>query len=322
MTMDLSTERGFTSLPRNFFASLPETLSHGARLALAHLCEQAHAATGTCSISYRLLGEKLRRSKASISNYIRELRQHELIQTEQTTRFGYKSCLVFTLPFYAQFRKMMKTKAATSNNGATVPSPTRVSGERVQEVEHRVQPAERNKMNQKDSSQPLAPNLAAHECPARSKVVSDLLEQWKLLTRGAQYPGFNAPVPSDLVRRTEKWLASRGSASTPAYSTDDLAAILADAWEDSGVVHGLDEVRERALMLLHRHPTNAGHVACRIADHIRKSWHAHWKKVSSPAQFETMLRTCSVGVVDDLTARRSLESYLRQAEMCSSPERR
>jgi len=171
--IDCDPNQGFVAFPVALFDL---NLSPGAFRTLAELCRMANK-SGQCWPSLAQLGQRLGRSRASISAYIAELREAEVLGTEeQKMANGYNYRLRYTVLFWKEWRASLGQKDKATRPAINAHNP-----------ERRVQPTER----------PLRTKNHIHQKQQSQDQSCDLVSEWKALFAKAPYPAFEqAPSPA------------------------------------------------------------------------------------------------------------------------------
>ncbi|WP_065329938.1 hypothetical protein [Tritonibacter mobilis] len=258
--IDLDPARGFVALP----ASLMNLdISPGAFRALTVLCNLANR-EGYSWASLEQLGEWIRRAKSSVSAYLTELRDADLIETEnQTRRNGANYRLKIRVTFWSAWVKVRNERPS--------PSP--------QKTERRVQQAERpTKVKNKSIKTPDSrPQAGGREM--------EIFKGWQALTKGVPFGQFARPAPETLVRETEALLRDHEPQSELPQS--EVTDRLAETWEKLGVPCPAPVLRQQAI--------TCGRVTADTLDHlarlISETWQTHWRKPPTPKQFGELIST-------------------------------
>ena len=175
--------------PANGFVALPSDvmdieMSPGAFRLLVELCRMANR-SGECWPSLAQLSDRIGRSKAAISGYIKELREIELLQTaSQKMANGYNYRLKYCVKFWQSWRAQLAQ-----------PTQKKVA----QKTERSVQPSERRVNSKNNIHKNNSPETKTAEI---TKLESVFLE-WTKLSKAAPFPSFNDTVPVELIEETK-----------------------------------------------------------------------------------------------------------------------
>jgi len=113
--LEADPRKGFIALPMSVFDL---NLTPGTFRNLAELCRMANA-EGQCWPSLAQLGDRLGRSRATISGYIAKLRAAELIETEtQKMANGYNYRLRYSVVVWKAWRKQLSRNARVETQPA------------------------------------------------------------------------------------------------------------------------------------------------------------------------------------------------------------
>lgn len=254
-------KKGFVALPVEI---LDIDLTPGAFRTLVELCRMANA-EGYCWPSLDQLSQRSGRSKSAISGYLKELRNAELIQTEeQQTASGYNYRLKYRVTFWQDWRSSLK--------GKTTPK-----------SERRVQHTERLK----DSKNHIYKN---HSNADLDIDLEKLLTQWARCFKGAPYPSAKSPPASELLRATDLYLSinTRNTSPISAEISNKLSAL----WSELGLSStGKDLASQREM--LHGGGFSLEETTL-ILGHIRKNWPKHWRQFPTIQQFEKLVKNAGV----------------------------
>lgn len=272
--MTLDPGRGFVALPLDV---LDLDLSPGAFRALVEFCRMADR-DGWCWPTLAQLGERLGRSRAAISGYIAELRQGELIETQQQrTANGFNYRLRFRVTFWAEWRSRFRR-----------PEPV------VSEPECRVKPVERPKEGKNHNHQNQSPGASA----ARSDpFLSKLVKSWQTHVGASPYPAFANPPDERLRSETQEYLAR------PAISADMKQAL------QSFFAKRRIEVLSTELSVLVDCAVDADPDAVMAV--LGDAWRPHWRRPPSPALFARIVDQAK-RLSPDPAMRKLLQSYCRR----------
>lgn len=251
--------KGFVALPVGIFDM---DLSPGAFRTLVELCRMANT-DGWCWPSLNQLSERLGRSRSAISGYLKDLRELNLITTqEQRTANGYNYRLKYQVTFWAEWR--------ASLSGAT--------GEKT---ERSVQPVERLEVRKNQS----------HKNQDRQTGLLDtLLSDWQTCFGKAPYPQAENAPSSQLIAKSNNCLDTSELTANPMSA--DIPSVL-QQWR-------LELRLSQDEPLLKEHGEHIR--ALRFDDAelkivlraISKDWPPHWRNLPSKTQFEKMLKKTGV----------------------------
>jgi len=274
--------KGFVALPVEV---LELELSPGAFRLLVELCRMANL-DGFCWPSLGQLGERLGRSKAAISGYVQELRDAELVTTEeQRTANGYNYRLRYCVVFWKAWRASLTGRVSADQTG--------------QESEGRVQRGERLKESKNQS-------LINHD-QGDLGVLDGLTQSWAEAAKGAPYPALRF-VPSErLVAETRAAVA----AERPKNISADIEPALSRLWAALGLSED-DVAAKAAAQHLQKRGLSEEEIAAALRA-IRKGWQPHWRRIPSPKQIDQLLK--SAHIVSRSAQVKVLKSYLRRWEM-------
>ena len=259
-TIDAS--KGFVALPASI---MDLEMSLGAFRVLVELCNLA-CIRGYSWPGQDQLAEKIGRSKASVSGYVKELRELGLVETiSQTMASGYNYRCKYLVTFWADWIASRKEKRVTRKPAANDDQPT----------ERSVQPADRpsskkNNIHKTQTDEP-ARRLAA--------VVNDVDKAWKdLMDRSGHFR--HAP-PEGLEQFTARLL--RKNPHFDPLPQSQLEALLKDVWAGRGVTVSADTITEQASLLVAQKCSSEG--AARLKATIDYGWQPHWRKPPTKDQF-------------------------------------
>lgn len=281
MSEQLSFDRkkGFVALPVDV---LDLDLSPGSFRTLVELCRMANL-EGWCWPSLDQLGQKLGRSKASISSYLKELRACGLLETvEQRTANGYNYRLKYRVTFWQDWRASL-------------------AGKSNQDTEHSVRPTKRHRESKN--------HIHKNHCSGVFKDnLSDILKDWSTCFRNAPYPTARQ-LPSDVLIRDSVDAITK--TPPPPIISADISAQLAQLWADLNVTQTPDRATAQAKVIENLALSHAefDQLLC----HIRKRWPDHWRKSPDATQLKKLIANAPV------TSRRQqlklLKSYLSRWEL-------
>jgi hypothetical protein len=247
--------KGFVALPVEV---LEIDLSPGAFRLLVELCRMANA-DGYCWPSLDQLRDRMGRSKAAISGYVKALRDADLVTTEtQKTANGYNYRLKYRVTFWQDWRASL-------------------TGTVSQKSERRVQPSERIKtQNQNHLNQVSDP------------VVCDLdiiLKKWARCFKGAPYPLTSKQPTSDLLDETKAILENRPD---PNVISAEISAGLSNFWSTLRVETAASEQEKQTKIVLGKCLTIRefeGFLA-----RLKQLWKPHWRKAPTTEQFMSLAK--------------------------------
>ena len=255
---------GFVALP---VAILEIEMSPGAFRTLTELCRMANL-EGYCWPSFQQLSEKLGRSKAAISGYVKELKATGLLDTiNQRMANGYNYRLKFLVTFWADWR------SALSKN-----TPKRM----VRETECSVQSDERRVNSKNHNNKKHTPT--PHEGDGE---VEDICKEWNDCARNAAYPGFSKAVSDQLIDRSKRALVAAQSSEEPVVISADIQAFLHRSFRSLGVTIdrlGLEEL----CGVLDSHRPSASFLKA-LEQELPQLWKPHWKNLPSTLQFRSII---------------------------------
>jgi len=273
-------KKGFVALPIEI---LEIEMSPGAFRLLVELCRMANL-DGYCWPSLSQLSDRLGRSRAALSGYLKELRAENLITTEeQKTSNGYNYRLKYKVTFWQDWRAGLRFSAG-------------------QKTECRVQPVER--LN-KDKNQINKNQVNDANDIVKRKLVSD----WAQCFKGAPYPLVMTPPDPTLVDRTRLTLATK--AQKDIHISTDIAKVLSELWASMGV-----SIKGSELSLQVDHLSKRRLSVGEMRDverHIKSNWPAHWKRCPKQNDFEKLVK--NAGIQTDFEYRRVLSGYLKRWEL-------
>ena len=292
---------GFTALPQELMA-LP--MSDGAFRTLVLLCSHASSETGECYPSQAQLAAMMGKSKGSVSAHVKELRGLGLVRTEtQTCRHGGNYRLRYLVTFWRDWRAALRRRKGAPS---------------VQPVERPVQPAERHKkknhiqVNHTPARHPAPAATQATDHPSDAAVVSvvdDLVRDWRAAKGSAPFPRFETEVPQKLIDATRRMVRSM-TAPQSRPTLPEIRASLRRIWQDKGIA--IEEpLLEGQSHLLERAADPCG-LLQRLRAHLVAQWPRHWRRMSTPTQFEAMIASLPPPPVDIEAKLRLLASDLRR----------
>lgn len=270
--------KGFVALPVEV---LEIDLSPGAFRLLVELCRMANL-EGFCWPSLGQLGERLGRSKAAISGYVQDLREAELITTEeQRTANGYNYRLRYCVTFWAAWRTSLTGRTKDVSTG--------------QNDESRVRQSERRK----DSKNQIQKN---HDQGERIDL-RKLTRAWAEIAKGAPYPALRRMPEHELVSETEAAVAE-----SPGVISADISRKVDAVWRtldlDQDTTAAKAAVEFLASKNFSEHELDAALRA------IQQAWPAHWRRIPGPKQLDQML--ISAEIVPCSAQIKLLKSYLNR----------
>lgn len=254
-------KKGFVALPVEI---LDIDLTPGAFRILVELCRMANA-EGYCWPSLEQLSERSGRSKSAISGYLKELRNAELIRTEeQQTASGYNYRLKYRVTFWQDWRSSL-TRRTTSKS------------------ERSVQQTERLK----DSKNHIHKNQSKEQLDIG---LDKALAQWARCFKGAPYPSAKSPPAWELLQTTDLYLSTNTKNTSPISA--EISSRLSALWSELGLSStGNDLASQREM--LHSARFSQEETAL-ILDHIRKNWPKHWHQFPTIQQFEKLVKNAGV----------------------------
>lgn len=258
MSEQLSFDRkkGFIALPVEV---LELDLSPGAFRLLAELCRMANE-DGFCWPSLAQLGERLGRSRSSVSGYIKDLREVGLITTqEQQMANGYNYRLKYRVSFWKAWRASISRQPAQKN-------------------ERSVQPTERILKDKNQNHKNHSPAIA-DECR-----LDILLAKWSKCVKGAAYPNFSTPASTLLTKETANAI-SKASCPQVVISTD-IVTKLHQMWEELGVACSSETIVQQAHHIL-GYEANSTELA-ELLRRIKSAWAHHWRNPPTFEQFKKL----------------------------------
>ena len=264
MSEQLSFDRkkGFIALPVEI---LELDLSPGAFRLLAELCRMANH-DGFCWPSLAQLGERLGRSRSSVSGYIKQLRELGLITTqEQRMANGYNYRLKYQVGFWKEWR------AAISRHPA-------------QKDERSVQPAVRILKDKNQNHKNHSPAKPAEDG------LDSLLKKWARCVKGEAYPLFASLPSSALINKTRDAITPNDQNSK--VISADITRCLEAMWRNLGVDCPQNLLAKQADYISNRGANSAE--ASRIFAGIKSAWAHHWRKPPTQDQFEKLVNQSRV----------------------------
>ncbi len=272
-------KKGFIALPVEI---LEIDLSPGAFRLLAELCRMANT-EGQCWPSLAQLSDRMGRSRASVSGYIRELRDTDLLTTEeQKTANGYNYRLKYQVTFWKEWRASL-------------------TGRTVQKSERRVQPVERLKEDKNQINK-------NHSTPPARQDLDNLLVRWANVFRGAPYPACARNPEPDLLNLTRS--ATAGPEPIQIISADIIQK-LTSFWRSKNVETDAAKLQKQAQYLrdLTPDPIELAHLLSRISHH----WEPHWRRCPDIDQFTRLVK--KTGITTTAQKRKLLVQHLKRWEM-------
>lgn len=272
--------KGFVALPVEV---LEIDLSPGAFRLLVELCRMANL-EGFCWPSLTQLGERLGRSKAAISGYVQELREAELITTEeQRTANGYNYRLRYCVTFWEAWRSSLTGRSRET--------------QAVQNSESRVRQSERHK-NLKNQIQ------KNHDQSVRLDL-RKLTSAWAEIAKGAPYPALRQAPKPELVAETTAAVAERTT-----IISADISQKLDALWAALRLEKDASAAATAAKYLASKNLSeNEVGVALEA---INQAWPAHWRRIPGPKQLDQML--VAAQIVPHSAQIKLLKSYLNRWE--------
>ncbi|WP_170378768.1 helix-turn-helix domain-containing protein [Ruegeria atlantica] len=262
--LQIDPARGFVALPAQV---LDLNISPGAFRVLTHLCNLAND-DGWCWPSLKQLGEKLNRSKASISSYIAELRKEGVIGTvNQKMASGYNYRLKIQVIFWSEWIGIRKKKLKS----------VQLNDRRAQNTERL--PSEKHKKDKTNTSTALTPSEVSRE-------VRQVLDQWLWLTKGQSYASYREAPCSKLINLTDKVLARLKPAcreSMTTVTTENIKAL----WSNLGVDLGQEDLKVQLAMMRQKQMTTTDfEYFLQVAKTL---WKPFWRKPPAPKQLAGMI---------------------------------
>lgn len=256
--------RGFVALPAQI---LDLEISPGAFRVLTHLCNLAND-EGWSWPSLEQLGEKLQRSKASISAYIAELREEGVIETvTQKMASGYnyrlKICVVFWSD-WVQIRQKKKIKPVQPTEGSVQNNERPPSGKNNKHKTHTHLSAKRVEM---------------------SDDVKKVYDHWVWLTKGQPFRCYREPPSEQLLSRTKQLIAQNPAA--PSVDVTAVTNALKDVWAKKKVATSEPQIRDQIQQIIKRSFSHKELSALICV--ISSSWKGYWSRPPTPKQFQEMV---------------------------------
>ncbi|SFQ12486.1 helix-turn-helix domain-containing protein [Tranquillimonas alkanivorans] len=305
MQLNFSPEGGFTALPHDLL-HLPMT--DGAFRLLVLLCSHANQHTGECYPSQKRLAEMMGKSRPSISAHLKELRDLGLVKTSETrNKVGGNGSLLYLVTFWKHWRHTLRTFLSKGQppEGASQPA------ERYIETNHN----HNNHSETKPSSDLPSPQKGSD--PIVVTVAQKLVEEWQQLTRGVQYPCFNANVNPTLVEKTHaivSQLVPEGEANP--MITAVIKDHLRTLWTKLNVRCGEDTLSQQVFHL--ERSADPGHLLSRLSTYVQEQWRPHWRRPPSPEQFKNMLASAVPSEPSPGALVRILQSFLQRHQAASA----
>lgn len=273
--------RGFVAFPVALFDL---ELSPGAFRTLAELCRMANA-QGQCWPSLAQLGERLGRSRASVSAYIAELRGAGVLETEeQKMANGYNYRLRYTVTFWQEWRAGLGGGTAQRDSVA------------VQKAERRVQPVER----------PLRTKNHNHIKQTVLPVLNDLVSDWKAAVGRAPYPEF-AEWPSEKTLQSTTTTLSAHLPSSAVISADIDEALR--SFLESRDIKATEDLGSGLVHLI-----NTDEKLSTLMDAVAAQWQPHWRNPPNLFQLVRMAETLPPAQ-SGAAEHKLLKSYMRRWEL-------
>lgn len=271
-------KKGFIALPVEV---LELDLTPGAFRLLVELCRMANE-DGFCWPSLAQLGERLGRSRSSVSTYIQDLRDAGLISTqEQKMANGYNYRLKYQLGFWKTWR------ASISRTAAQKPE---------RSVQHTARILKDKKQIHKN-----------HTCASAASVGLDgLIQRWSKCTKGAHYPDFACAPSQDLVTQTSESLDVK-----PLRMSADINSSLRALWSGLGVNCPTETIAAQTHIIEKMRPTTAELPS--MVEQIERQWAHHWRNPPSSEQFDKLIKP--KGSTTAFQRRSLLKTYLRRWEI-------
>ncbi|MEM8654394.1 MAG: helix-turn-helix domain-containing protein [Pseudomonadota bacterium] len=271
--------KGFVALPVEV---LELDLSPGAFRLLVELCRMANL-DGLCWPSLGQLGERLGRSRAAISGYVQDLREAELITTEeQRTANGYNYRLRYCVVFWRAWRASLTGRVQAADTDQKDESRVR-QGERLRKLKNQ--------------------SLINHDQSERTGF-EDLIQSWTALAKGAPYPALRKAPAMTLVSESE---AATKSVERPVISAD-ISTRLDALWAALNLDPDPAAAKTAAADLAARDLSEADFGA--VLEAIRLRWQAHWRRIPSPKHLDQILK--SARFTPRLAQIKVLRSYLKR----------
>lgn len=288
MQLELDASRGYAAIPD---AIHHIKMSDGAYRLLIILCAHASHATGLCDPSHAYLAHLMGKSKASITNHMKELRGLGLIETtSKPGRGGGNGKLDILVTFWAAWRKAVRV-AGEARQKAKVGSARIQQSKRVG-----VQQNERVCKNQTNYNHiPPAPMThhikatpAAQASPQAECVIKKLVEEWMAAKGKEQFPRFERAPSPDLVAATEDLLRRYEAPSTDtAMIPAGIKAEISSLWTSLGVAVDAEmlAVQEKAIQST---PAPANYLRQFITV-VRSTWKDYWRQPPTARHLSQML---------------------------------
>lgn len=284
MSHQLSFDRakGFVALPVEI---CDLDLTPGAFRLLVELCRMANA-DGFCWPSLVQLSDRMGRSKASISGYLKDLRSNGLIETqEQTTSNGYNYRLKYRVTFWADWRASLR--GHTSQPTAQPKKP-----------ERSVRPAERRVNSKKQ--------IHINHSPTQSESEIDkVLGDWSTHIAKAPYPEFGTIPASQLVKKSQT-IAKETNNTLPDMTT--ISQYVSDFWKGLRVETPTKAIDEQAELLASKHfsSTEIEHVLAALSN----LWKPHWRRFPDLTAFAKLVEKTQI--VAQASKQQLLKSHLKR----------
>lgn len=283
---------GYVAIPDEIIRT---PMSDGAFRLLCILCSYADKNTGECFPRMSRLADDQGKSKAAISGYLKELRKLGLVRTKERYKRRGNCILNYLITFWSSWREQLRSH--TREDKAVSDKVDQGSVLLVQDAECPVQPAERhiNQIHNNQNTTIASISIEADQVsanPVVSRVVQDILENWKNLVRGAPYPYFNSNPGANLVQETReivKELKSETAGNDSSSSSKQVSsADLKELWKSVNVRITDHEADEHARLINAKSRRPRQSLRC-LKSAIRGAWKRYWKKPSTGQQISQML---------------------------------
>ncbi|AML53810.1 helix-turn-helix domain-containing protein [Falsihalocynthiibacter arcticus] len=266
-TLKIDATKGFVALPASV---MDFEMSLGAFRVLVELCNLA-CIRGYSWPGQDQLAEKMGRSKASISAYVKELRDLGLIETiSQKMASGYNYRCKYLVTFWASWIQTRKENQIKNNKPANSNQP----------AESSVRPAERpsskkNKIYKTQTSE-IAKRLAGD--------VNDAYEAWKEIIDPRSNKLRKEPPPG--LASFSKNLLSKFP-NQPNISLGEIEDGLQGIWKTLGLSVSADTLNLQSALLSRHNCSQAALINIRAE--IKAAWQPHWKKPPTSDQFNQFI---------------------------------
>lgn len=282
--------KGFVALPCEI---MDIDLTPGAFRLLVELCRMANR-TGECWPSLGQLSDRIGRSKASISGYISELRDVELVETNnQKMANGYNYRLKYCVTFWHKWRSLLGAKQAQKS---------------VQESECSVQPIERRVNSKKHIQKNHSSGQSRLEDTEQARLVS-VFSRWSNLAKSAPFPSFNGEVSLELIEATKAITLTR---EPNKISFEKLILKQKQLWNYLSVDHTHSDLHAQCERLRERGITDSGYRA--FEQTVQTTWKPFWQKPPTETQFDQLLES-SQQYNKSESMLKMLKQYLRRWEI-------